>query len=439
MPRKILTIFLVVVFIMPATIHAQTVPVDLRPITTLNATHVSEVIQLTSEVGVAGVRFSPDGKILASTSLGDGRPRLWDLATTQETILGYEFVEGLAFSPEGRLLAMAADDGPTVRLIEVASGREVLSVPGFSFLNINDVAFSPDGQVLATLDNETEPKVDLWDVETGQQRGKLGLMTHLSFSPDGKFLYGLDEVFLFTIFAGEVATGNMRQLTDSYASMAVFSPDGKMAAVNDLGKRGAVILWDVTTGEQLGTLEGEMVEVQSLTFNPDGSVLAVGGCRQDAEGSDCPNGEVIVLWDVKTGQSITTLEGHTGRINGLAFTPDGTLLASASDDETIRIWGTNVDGGVLQIIPVVTPEATSVAPSTITCSLSAPESANLRGGPGTDFERVGRLSTGQTVQANGQAQGADGFTWYHLTTGEWAREDVVRAKPECTELPEIST
>ena len=93
------------------------------------------------------------------------------------------------------------------------------------------------------------------------------------------------------------------------------------------GYVGTVALWDPASGQLTATLEGHASPVNAVAFSPNGTLLATAS-----------DDRTVGLWEPASGQRTATLKGHTGSVNGVWFSPDGTLLATASDDETAALW-----------------------------------------------------------------------------------------------------
>ena len=235
-------------------------------------------------------------------------------------------VMSVAFSPDGQRLASASSD-KTVKVWDAATGQESLTLKGHTG-RVWSVAFSPDGQRLASASFDKTVKV--WDAATGRElltlKGHTGAVWSVAFSPDGQQLASAstDE----TVKMWDAATGQ-ELLTlkghTSWVNSVAFSPDGqRLASASD---DGTVKVWDVATGQESHTLKGHTDDVNSVAFSPDGQRLA----------SASDDGTVKV-WDVATGQESLTLTGHTGRVYSVAFSPDGQRLASASSDRTVKLW-----------------------------------------------------------------------------------------------------
>ncbi len=144
-----------------------------------------------------------------------------------------------------------------------------------------------------------------------------------------RLFFGFKFVLIFALFLSNSHGTYIPQTvleghTNSVNSVS-FSPDGSMLASGSSDKR--IRLWNAATGVLLHTLTGHEGGVKSVTFSPDGSMLVSGG-----------DDNTIRLWDVATRKELKTLEGHTTSVRSVAFSPDGSMLASGSDDNTIRLW-----------------------------------------------------------------------------------------------------
>ncbi|MDP8208617.1 MAG: hypothetical protein P9L92_18285 [Candidatus Electryonea clarkiae] len=118
---------------------------------------------------------------------------------------------------------------------------------------------------------------------------------------------------------------------DDYIHLVCISQDGSMLASTDTDADFTIKLWRVSDSCQLRSLWGHRGSVDSISFSPDGTMLASTSSKRDEFNE-------IKLWQISDGKEIDTINGHLGEVNSVCFSQDGSMLASASYDNTVKLW-----------------------------------------------------------------------------------------------------
>ena len=285
------------------------------------------------------VTFSPDGGVLASSEMADYTIPLRDVQTGAllKTLVGHtDHACSLRYSPDGKIIASGSWDGP-IRLWDMQTGALLRTLIGHKE-GAPSIAYSPDGTVL--ISGSWDNTIRFWDPHTGElMRTLTGNTTDveatqgvrsISLSRDGQTLAAATDeqvIRLWDAHTGDVKATLTGGHTRSGAVVA-FSPNKSLLASGS--DDGTIRLWNTTTGELLLTFpeqpNNEISSVMSIAFSPDGQTI-VNGCWKK-----------IYISDLTTGKHIATLIGHTDWVRSLSFSPDGKILASGSDDGTVLLW-----------------------------------------------------------------------------------------------------
>ncbi|WKZ47430.1 MAG: WD40 repeat domain-containing protein [Anaerolineales bacterium] len=272
---------------------------------------------------VSIMKFSPDGKMLITNDTW-GMARLWTVAdgTLIKTFQADDrdrFLS-IAFSADGTTLASISRDS-RIQVRGINNDNNVTSL--FGFMNkVHRVVFSPDNLLVASGDDWS---IQIWRKSDGTLLHNIatGEVNDLAFSPDGKLLasaVSLDGIQVWNVESGSLTTTLDNQET-AYGVM--FSPNGKFLAATILG---GVKIWDVASQNLIGSFEMSLAE--KLAFSPNSDILAVGGYQ------------TVQLWQIDKMNLLHTLEDNSYSITDIEFSKDGAKLFVTGDLITVS-WDVN--------------------------------------------------------------------------------------------------
>jgi WD40 repeat protein len=319
-------------------------------------------------------------------------------------------VVAVAFSPDGKWLATGCYGQVTVWDLETVRPVKVLTnVLGA----VNDVRFSPKGELLAVAGGQPSAKGDLrlyrvadWSLLT-VLRGHEDVVFSVAFDPAGVRLASAS--FDKTVRLWNLVSKKAERVLDGHSDFVysvAFGPDGKWLASSS--KDRSVRITDVSTGKSLFTLGGVEQDVLAVAVSPDGKSVVSSGFETG-----------IRWWDARTGERKKIQPGHGIAVHELAFSKDGKELVSAGADGTVRLW--DADGSPRKALPVG---------SMVYAVAVSPDGSRVASGSFDGFVRLWDAKSGKLLLTllSLPSQG-ERFDWLAMTPEGYAEgSDGVRAQ-----------
>ncbi|SEH41863.1 TIR domain-containing protein [Magnetospirillum fulvum] len=243
-----------------------------------------------------------------------------------------------AFSPD-RSLALTGGGQAAVKLWDIQSGTVLRTFHGHS-LNVWAVAWSPDGRF--AVSGGDDRTLRLWDVTTGkclrELEGHTNSVSCVAWSKDQTLiLSGADDG---TIRLWDTASGACLRTFSAQASNGVFglSMSSDQRRILSGSRDNTIYVWDAESGKRLRVLEGHTGQLRTVIWSPDQRHALSGG-----------EDRTIRLWDLDTGQCLRVFHGHHDYVWSLAWSVDQRFILSGSADTTVRLWDTST-GKCLRVL-----------------------------------------------------------------------------------------
>lgn len=284
---------------------------------------------------VRSVAYSHDGGLLASAS-DDRSVMIWNTTTGTAQHAFHQFkgwVEKVSFSPSGLL---AATDGTSIKVWDtntgnVEAGSLERAVPDYTdgaSLQVNDIAFSADGNMLAA---GVYDSIIVWEMPSFACRAwdTTSGVLFLKFSKDGKVLVSASDGTI-SIWRSEDGQRLRTVLYSGGLTAFDLSSDARLVAIVT-DQDGDLAVWDTTSDNTQVVLEGHQRAGQAIAFSPDNKLISIA-----AEYG------AVKIWkapwvDASRGPE-HVLKGQAQRVLSLSFSPQQRYLASSSTDGSVRVW-----------------------------------------------------------------------------------------------------
>jgi WD40 repeat protein len=305
---------------------------DKNTITIWSGETGAEIRTFKEDTDVKTIALSQDGRILASGTV-DQTVRLWNLSTGAALRTIKRSSGCLAFNHDGSILAIGnegrglvgATKAGTIALIDLASKNDLREFKAQTE-TVLSIAFSSDGRMLASGTNGDDVK--LWNLTSGDAlrtlRGHYNPVNSVVFSDDNKALAsGSSDIRLWDLNSGRTV---QRIKTSDLVSVLALSPDGSLLAVKG-GDGNVIDLYDAKTGNRVRSFEGHSGIINSIQFSPDSGSLVSASVD-----------DTIRFWDPVTGTQQRLLKANSKGVRSIGFSPNGKMLASGGGSSSIEVW-----------------------------------------------------------------------------------------------------
>lgn len=300
------------------------------------------------------VAVSHDGQTLAAGCIVKGRTEimicLWDIATGRLKVsVPSQDAVSVHFTPDDKMLVSATEKG-SIDLWDVTTAelrRTIVSGAGI----FRTAAVTADGRTMAI--GSAFPEIAQWDLETGQKKladlvGHSRAVRAVAYSPHGDVIATATENGDVRLW--DAVTGQQHwQLKAASGGHLAFDPSGKQLASAGLGG-GRVDLLDAATGERVRVFDTGQKKVRRMAFTPDGRRLVTVGSNSEAWSSLGPVTDQVHVWWVKTGQHIRQFDVTASSIESMIELPETDLLVLglAFSEESLGMQAFDLETGALQ-------------------------------------------------------------------------------------------
>ncbi len=271
-------------------------------------------------------------------------------------VVRYPIIIGFAMSPDGETAAISAPDVQSINIININTGETIQNITSDTDYHYSSFAFSPNGRIAAARDDYS---IAIWDLDTGNQTlviptGIEERIKQLQFSPNGKWLaslsdlqYGAREVYS-QLFVWNSETGEKSQTFFAYRTFD-FSPDSYTIASDNIDF--GLYVWGVEDGKQIASHPAEWIF--DVEYEPNNKSIAVAGTQIREELTSNINLVYFLDIDNEYEKLSTELTEHFSRPYLLAFTPDGSILATGDIQGNVYLWEV-ASGRLIKMLPEVT-------------------------------------------------------------------------------------